>query len=60
MRITRTAMIEVSSRDFVEATRAYGIPEKVVTFRYMLRVASVARLPYSGWSLHLLLEMLLL
>ena len=48
MRITRTAMIEVSSRDFVEATRANGIPEKVVTFRYMLRVASVAPLPILG------------
>ena len=41
-------MIEVSSRDFVEATRAYGIPEKVVTFRYMLRVASVAPLTILG------------
>ena len=48
MRITRTAMIEVSSRDFVEATRAYGIPEKVVTFSYMLRVASVAPLTILG------------
>lgn len=48
MRITRTAMIEVSSRDFVEAARAYGIPEKVVTFRYMLRVASVAPLTILG------------
>ena len=48
MRITRTAMIEVASRDFVEATRAYGIPEKIVTFRYMLRVASVAPLTILG------------
>ena len=48
MRITRTAMIEVSSRDFVEASRAYGIPERVVTFRYMLRVASVAPLTILG------------
>ncbi len=48
MRITRTAMIEVSSRDFVEASRAYGIPESVVTFRYMLRVASVAPLTILG------------
>ena len=48
MRITRTAMIEVASRDFVEATRAYGIPERVVTVRYMLRVASVAPLTILG------------
>ena len=48
VRITRAAMIEVSSRDFVEASRAYGIPEKVVTFRYMLRVAAVAPLTILG------------
>ena len=48
MRITRTAIIEVASRDFVEASRAYGIPERVVTFRYMLRVASVAPLTILG------------
>lgn len=48
MRITRTAMIEVSGRDFIEASRAYGIPERVVTFRYMLRVASVAPLTILG------------
>lgn len=48
MRITRTAMIEVSNRDFIEASRAYGIPESVVTFRYMLRVASVAPLTILG------------
>lgn len=48
MRITRTAMIEVAGRDFVEASRAYGIPERVVTFRYMLRVASVAPLTILG------------
>lgn len=48
MRITRTAMIEVAGRDFVEASRAYGIPERIVTFRYMLRVASVAPLTILG------------
>ena len=48
MRITRTAMIEVSNRDFVEASRAYGIPEHVVRFRYMLRVAAVAPLTILG------------
>lgn len=48
MRITRTAMIEMAGRDFIEASRAYGIPERVVTFRYMLRVASVAPLTILG------------
>lgn len=48
MRITRSAMIEISGRDFIEASRAYGIPERVVTMRYMLRVASVAPLTILG------------
>lgn len=48
VRITRASMIEVASRDFVEASRAYGIPERVVTFRYMLRVAAVTPLTILG------------
>lgn len=48
MRITRASMIEVSGRDFIEASRAYGIPERVVTLRYMLRIASVAPLTILG------------
>lgn len=48
MRITRSAMIEVASCDFIEASRAYGIPESVVQFRYMLRVAAVAPLTILG------------
>lgn len=48
MRITRAAMVEVSGRDFVEASRAYGIPERVVTWRYMLRVAAAAPLTILG------------
>ena len=41
-------MIEVSRFDFIEASRAYGIPERVVTFGYMLRIASVAPLTILG------------
>ena len=48
MRITRSSMIEVSGRDFIEASRAYGIPERVVTFQYMLRIACVAPLTILG------------
>lgn len=48
MRITRSSMIEVSSRDFIETARAYGIPERVVVFRYMLRIACVAPLTILG------------
>ncbi len=48
MRITRSSMIEVANRDFIEASRAYGIPERVITFRYMLRLACVAPLTILG------------
>lgn len=48
MRITRSAMIEVGGRDFIEAARANGIPERVVTFQYMLRIACVAPLTILG------------
>lgn len=48
MRITRSSMIELSGRDFVEASRSYGIPERVVTFKYMLRLACVAPLTILG------------
>lgn len=48
MRITRSSMIEVSGKDFIEAARAYGIPERVVTWRYMLRIACVAPLTILG------------
>lgn len=48
MRITRSSMIEVGNRDFIEAARAYGIPERVVTGRYMLRLACVAPLTILG------------
>ncbi|WP_208111135.1 ABC transporter permease [Maritalea mobilis] len=48
MRITRSSMIELSGRDFVEASRAYGVPERVVTFKYILRLACVAPLTILG------------
>ncbi len=48
MRITRSSMIDVSRRDFIESARAYGVPEWVVTFRYMLRIAAIAPLTILG------------
>ncbi len=48
MRITRASMIEVAAQDFIEASRAYGIPESVVTFKYMLRIACIAPLTVLG------------
>ena len=48
MRITRSAMIEVENRDFIEASRANGIPERIIVFKYMLRLASIAPLTILG------------
>lgn len=48
MRITRSSLIEIGGRDFVEAARAYGIPERVIVWRYMLRLAAVAPLTILG------------
>jgi peptide/nickel transport system permease protein len=47
-RITRASMIEVSSQDYIEASRAFGIPERVRVFKYMLRPSFVPPLTISG------------
>lgn len=47
-RITRASMIEVSSQDYIEASRAFGVPEFVRVFKYMLRPSLVAPLTILG------------
>lgn len=37
IRLTRTAVLEVLSEDYVRTARAKGIPERVVVFRHILR-----------------------
>ncbi len=39
VRMTRTCMLEVLGEDYIRAARAYGIPEKVVTYTYALKNA---------------------
>ncbi|MFN4272993.1 MAG: ABC transporter permease [Aliihoeflea sp.] len=48
MRITRSAMIEHQRRDHVQTLRSFGVPERVVTFRYLLKLSSVAPLTIMG------------
>lgn len=48
MRFTRSSMIDVGRRDYVEAARAFGIPERVVLFKYMLKPAIVPTLTILG------------
>jgi peptide/nickel transport system permease protein len=40
-RITRSSMIDVSRKDYVEAERAFGLPGWLVTAKYMLRPSSI-------------------
>lgn len=47
-RITRSAMIDVSSQDYIEASRAFGIPERVRVLKYMLRPSFVPPLTILG------------
>ncbi|KQS59469.1 peptide ABC transporter [Rhizobium sp. Leaf371] len=47
-RITRSSMIDVSSQDYAEAGRAFGIPERVRVFKYMLRPSFVPPLTILG------------
>jgi peptide/nickel transport system permease protein len=48
MRITRSSMLEVARRDHVETLRSFGVPDRVITLRYMLRLASIAPLTILG------------
>ena len=47
-RITRSSMIDVSRQDYIEAARAFGIPNFVRTFKYMLRPSFVPPLTILG------------
>jgi len=47
-RITRASMIEVAKQDYVEAARAFGVPNRVRMFKYMLRPAFVPPMTIMG------------
>jgi peptide/nickel transport system permease protein len=47
-RITRSSMIDVSKQDYIEAARAFGVPDRVRVFKYMLRPAFVPPLTILG------------
>ncbi|WP_137152252.1 ABC transporter permease [Devosia sp. FKR38] len=47
-RITRSSMIDVASQDYIEASRAFGVPERVRVFKYMLRPSFVPPLTIMG------------
>ena len=45
---TRSSMIDVASQDYIEASRAFGVPERVQVFKYMLRPSFVPPLTILG------------
>ena len=47
-RITRSSMIDVAKQDYVEAARAFGVPNRVRLFKYMLRPAFVPPMTILG------------
>ena len=47
-RITRSSMIDVAKQDYIEASRAFGIPTRVRLFKYMLRPSFVPPLTIMG------------
>jgi peptide/nickel transport system permease protein len=47
-RITRSSMIDVAKQDYVEAARAFGVPDHVRLFKYMLRPAFVPPMTILG------------
>lgn len=48
MRITRSSMIDMRNKDFVEAERGFGLPEWMVTYKYTFRNASIPTLTILG------------
>jgi len=49
-RITRSSVIDVLSKDYIEAARAFGIPDRSVTFKYMLKPSFIAPMTILGLS----------
>ena len=47
-RLTRASMLEVANQDYMEASRAFGVPDWLRTVKYMLRPAFVPPLTILG------------
>jgi peptide/nickel transport system permease protein len=47
-RITRSAMIEHQRRDHVLTLKSFGVPDRVIVFRYLLKLSSIAPLTILG------------
>lgn len=47
-RITRSAMIEHQRRDHVLTLKSFGVPDRVIVFRYLLKLSAIAPLTIMG------------
>ena len=47
-RITRSAMIENQRKDHVLTLQSFGVPERIIVFRYLLKLSSIAPLTILG------------
>ena len=56
IRFSRSAILDVSQQDYVQAARAKGLPNRIINFRYILRGASLPILTMSGLTFGSLLS----
>ncbi|NQS88234.1 ABC transporter permease [Patescibacteria group bacterium] len=47
-RLTRSSVSDVLGKDYIEAARAFGIPDRYVTFKYMLKPSFIPPLTILG------------
>jgi len=47
-RITRSSMVENMHKDFLSAERGYGIPERVIMFKYLLKPSMIPTVSLMG------------
>jgi ABC-type dipeptide/oligopeptide/nickel transport system permease component len=47
-RITRSSMLENQRKDHVLTLKSFGVPERVIIFRYLLKLSSIAPLTIMG------------
>lgn len=50
-RITRSSMVDNLNKDFISAERAYGIPEKIIMFKYLLRPSLIPTVSVMGMDI---------
>lgn len=54
-RLTRANVLDVARRPYIETVRAFGLPERVVAFRYMLKPALIPTVTILGLDIAALL-----